>query len=167
MISLIQDACVERKKWITDEEMMDITVIAESTPGPVAINCATYVGYKKSGIKGAIAATIGVVLPSFVIIYLISLFLDSFLEITWIASAFKGIKIAVGVLIFDAALKLIKKMPKKPFQIVVLITAFIIMMAVNLFAVKISSITLMLIAGVCGLLVYALSGIKKKGDCAR
>ncbi len=167
MISLIQDACVEREKWITDEEMMDITVIAESTPGPVAINCATFVGYKKSGIKGAIAATIGVVLPSFVIIYLISLFLDSFLEITWIASAFKGIKIAVGVLIVDAALKLIKKMPKKTFQLVVLITAFIIMMAVNLFAVKISSITLMLIAGACGLLVYALAKIKKKGDCAR
>ncbi|SCY25311.1 chromate transporter [Butyrivibrio sp. INlla14] len=167
MISLIQDACVERKKWITDEEMMDITVIAESTPGPVAINCATYVGYKKSGLKGAIAATIGVVLPSFVIIYLISLFLDSFLEITWIASAFKGIKIAVGVLILDAALKLIRKMQKKPFQVVVLITAFIIMMVVNLFAVKISSITLMLIAGACGLLVYALAKIKKKGDCAR
>ena len=167
MISLIHEACVERKKWITDDEMMDITVIAESTPGPVAINCATFVGYKKSGIKGAIAATVGVVLPSFIIIYLISLFLDSFLEITWIASAFKGIKIAVGVLIVDAAFKLIKKMPKKPFQLVVLITAFIIMMAVNLFAVKISSITLMLIAGLCGLIVYGLSNIRKKGDCAR
>lgn len=163
MISLIHDACVERKKWITDDEMMDITIIAESTPGPVAINCATYVGFKKSGIKGAIAATIGVVLPSFIIIYLISLFLDSFLEIMWIASAFKGIKIAVGVLILDAAIKLIKKMPKKPFQIVVLVMAFCIMMAVNLISVKISSITLMLIAGLCGLIFYGFSEIKKEG----
>lgn len=167
MISLIHDTCVERKKWITDDEMMDITVIAESTPGPVAINCATYVGYKKAGIWGAVAATFGVILPSFVIIYLISLFLDSFLEIKWIASAFNGIKIAVGVLILDAALKLIKKMQKKPFQLVVLVAAFIVMMVVNLFAVKISSITLMLIAGLCGLLVFAVERIKNKEESAR
>ena len=124
MISLIQDICVEKKKWISHDEMMDITIIAESTPGPIAINCATYVGYKMRGIAGAIAATVGVILPSFIIIYLISLFLDSFLEIDWIASAFKGIKIAVGILILDAAFKMIAKMPKKPFQMTVLTTFF-------------------------------------------
>ncbi|SDB57438.1 MULTISPECIES: chromate transporter [unclassified Butyrivibrio] len=157
MISLIQDICVEKKKWISHDEMMDITVIAESTPGPIAINCATYVGYKKQGMIGAIAATIGVILPSFIIIYLISLYLDSFLEIAWIASAFKGIKIAVGILILDAALKMIRKMPKKPFQIFVLIAAFLIMMSVNLFSVKISSITLMLAAGICSLMAFCVS----------
>ena len=99
MISLIENNCVEKKKWITHDEMMNITVIAESTPGPIAINCATYVGYKKAGIIGAIISTLGMVLPSFAVIYLISMFLDNFLEITIIANAFKGIKIAVGFLI--------------------------------------------------------------------
>ncbi len=156
MISLIQDICVEKKKWISHDEMMDITIIAESTPGPIAINCATYVGYKKRGMVGAVASTIGMVLPSFIIIYLISLFLDSFLEIAWIASAFKGIKIAVGLLILDAALKMIGKMKKKPFQISVLIIIFLIMMAVNLFSIKISSIALMVAAGLCSFIAFCV-----------
>ena len=91
MISLIENICVENKKWITHDEMMTVAVIAESTPGPIAINCATYVGYKKGKLQGAIAATLGVVLPSFIIIYLISRFLNHFLEITQVANAFKGI----------------------------------------------------------------------------
>ena len=164
MISLIQDICVEKKKWITHDEMMDITVIAESTPGPIAINCATYVGYKKRRMAGAVAATVGVILPSFIIIYLISLFLDSFLEIAWIASAFKGIKIAVGILILDAALKMIRKMQKKPFQLFVLISVFLIMMAVNLFSIKISSISLMIAAGLCSLMIFFVrTKIKEEG----
>ena len=72
MISLIEDTCVEKKQWITHEEMMNVTVVAESTPGPIAINCATYVGYVRHGFWGSVTATVGVVLPSFVIIYLIS-----------------------------------------------------------------------------------------------
>ena len=113
MISLIEDSCVEKKQWITHDEMMNVTVIAESTPGPIAINCATFVGYKQKGLTGAVAATIGMVLPSFCIIFLVSMFLDNFLEIAWIAHAFMGIRIAVGILILDAALKMIKKMQKK------------------------------------------------------
>ncbi len=162
MISLIQDICVDKKKWITHEEMMDIAVIAESTPGPIAINCATYVGYKKRGIAGAIAATIGMILPSFVVIYLISMFLESFLEIKWIANAFKGIKIAVGILILDAALKMIKNMPRKPFQITVLAVAFALMIGVNIFSAKVSSIGLMLIAGLCGLILYRIKNLQNK-----
>ena len=104
MISLIERTCVEQKEWITHDEMMDITVIAESTPGPIAINCATFVGYKRKGFLGAVAATLGVILPSFCIIFLISMFLDRFLEIRWVANAFQGIKIAVGFLILDAAI---------------------------------------------------------------
>ena len=109
MIALIENACVEKKRWITHDEMMTITAIALSTPGPIAINCATYVGYKQKGFRGSVAATLGVILPSFCIIFAISLFLDRFLEITWIARAFQGIKIAVGILILDAALKMLKK----------------------------------------------------------
>ena len=92
MISLIENICVENKKWITHDEMMTVAVIAESTPGPIAINCATYVGYKKGKLQGAIAATLGVVLPSFIIIYLISRFLDHFLEITWVFGQVFGTK---------------------------------------------------------------------------
>ena len=113
MISLIENACVERKHWITHDDMMNITVIAESTPGPIAVNCATFVGYRQKGLPGALAATLGLILPSFVIIYAVSLFLDSFLEITWIASAFRGIRIAVGILIVDAVVNMIRKMKKK------------------------------------------------------
>ncbi len=109
MIALIENSCVEEKKWITHDEMMNITVIAESTPGPIAINCATFVGCRQKGLIGAIAATIGIILPSFLIIFAVSRFLDHFLEITWIANAFRGIRIAVGILILDAGLKMFKK----------------------------------------------------------
>ena len=111
MIPLIEDHCVTKKQWISHDEMMNITVISESTPGPIAINCATYIGYKQKGIRGAVAATVGMALPSFCIIFLISLFLDRFLEIRWIANAFRGIKLAVGILILDAAIRMIRKMP--------------------------------------------------------
>ena len=124
MISITENICVEKKKWITHDEMMDVTVIAESTPGPIAINCATFVGYKKKGIWGAIAATLGVVLPSFIIIYLIAVFLKDYLEITWVANAFKGIRIAVGILILDAGLKMFMKMKKKVIPCTILLPCF-------------------------------------------
>ncbi len=154
MISLIDHSCVEKKRWISHDEMMDITVIAESTPGPIAINCATYVGYKQKGLVGALAATVGIVLPSFCIIFLVSSFLDGFLEIVWVAHAFMGIKIAVGILILDAAVKMICKMPKKPFLLAIMGGAFCGMMLINIFAVRISSITLMLIAGIMSLSIF-------------
>ena len=156
MISLIENACVDKKEWITHDEMMDITVIAESTPGPIAINCATYVGLKKKGIPGAVAATVGVILPSFIIILLISMFFDRFLEITWVASAFRGIKVAVGILITDAALRMIRKMNVKPMPIIILTAAFISMMLIDIFALRISTIVLMLISAGISLAVYAV-----------
>lgn len=156
MISIIEDTCVERKNWITHEEMMNMTVIAESTPGPIAINCATYVGYKLAGLLGAFVATFGMVLPSFVVIFAISKFLDNFLEITLVAHAFQGIKIAVGILIFDAAITMIQKMKKKIFPRVIMISAFLVMMMVNIFSWNFSSINLMLIAGVLSLIIFAV-----------
>jgi len=94
MISMIEHACVDSKQWVSHDDMMKITVIAESTPGPIAINCATFVGYKQKGLVGAIAVTLGIELPSFIVIYLIAMLLDNFLEIAVIANAFKGIKLA-------------------------------------------------------------------------
>ena len=132
MIALIENTCVEKKQWITHDEMMNITVIAESTPGPIAINCATYVGYKQKGFAGALTATIGMILPSFCIIFAISKFLDHFLEITWIAHAFQGIKIAVGILILDAAVKMLQKMQKKPMPLTFMLCAFAAMFLINI-----------------------------------
>ena len=109
MIAMIDHACVEEKKWITHDELMDMTVVAESTPGPIAINCATFTGFKIAGFPGAVAATLGMIIPSFVIIYLISMFLENFLEITFVANAFRGIKIAVGLLILEAGINMAKK----------------------------------------------------------
>ncbi len=154
MISLIERSCVEKKHWITHDEMMNVTVIAESTPGPIAINCATFVGYRQRCLVGAIAATAGMVLPSFCIIFLISMFLDNFLEIAWIAHAFMGIKIAVGVLILDAAIKMIGKMQKKPMSLSIMVCAFLAMLLIDLFALRISSITLMLASAVISLTVF-------------
>ena len=161
MLSLIENICVENKKWITHDEMMTVAVIAESTPGPIAINCATYVGYKKGKLQGAIAATLGVVLPSFIIIYLISRFLNHFLEITRVANAFKGIKI-VGILIIDAALKMLKKMKKAPLQISMVCFAVISMVVINLFSLNISSMVLMLAAAVIGLMVFMIKNAEKE-----
>ena len=157
MISLIENICVENKKWITQDEMMMVTVIAESTPGPIAINCATYVGYKKGKLLGAVAATLGMVLPSFVIIYLISKFLNHFLEIIWVANAFKGIKIAVGILIVDAAIKMLKKMKKKPMHIIMVCFAILAMFLINIFALNISSMVLMLVSAVIGIVVFSIN----------
>lgn len=158
MISLIENTCVEKKRWITHDDMMNVTVIAESTPGPIAINCATFVGYRQGGFAGALTATFGMVLPSFLIIYLISMFLDNFLEITLIANAFRGIKAAVGILILDAALKMLKKMPKNILSVTIMLGASIIMLLVNYFALHFSSILLMLTAAFISLIVFVVQG---------
>ena len=167
MIAMIENTCVERKKWISHDEMMNVTVIAESTPGPIAINCATFTGYKKAGFPGAVAATLGIIVPSFVIIYLISMFLDHFLEVVIIANAFKGIKIAVGILILDAAITMIKKMPKKKLPRTIMVCSCIVMLCINLFAWNFSSISLMLIAAVVSLTIFALRGVRSEEGGAK
>ena len=167
MISLIENSCVEKKGWITHDEMMNVTVIAESTPGPIAINCATFVGYRQKGLIGAVVATVGMVLPSFCIIFLISLLLDNFLGIAWIANAFKGIKIAVGILILDAAIKMIKKMQKKPIPLTIMTCAFLAMLVIDIFALHVSSITLMLIAAVISLTLFLIKRNTGKAGAAK
>ena len=145
MISVIENICVEKKHWITHEDLVNVTVIAESTPGPVAINCATFVGYKQKGLLGSIAATLGVVLPSFIIIWAISMFL---------ASAFRGVRVAVGLLILDVGIRMAKKMPKEPIRIILLIAALVLMVLINLLNWKISTIVLLLCAAAVSLIVF-------------
>ena len=167
MLSVITDTCVEKRNWMTQEEMLDLTVVAESTPGPIAINCATYVGYKMAGMAGAALATLGIVLPSFVILYIISVCLDQFLEYRLVAAACKGIKAAVGLLILDAGFAMLKKMKKKPLPCLIAGSAFLIMLLSNLLSLGISSVVLMLAAGFISLSVFAAKGTSVKKGGAR
>ena len=164
MISVIEHHCVEKKQWITHDELMDMTVVAESTPGPIAINCATFTGYQKAGFWGAVATTVGVVLPSFVVICLISNFLDHFLEWTVVANAFQGIKIGVGILILNAAITMIRKMSRKNLARGIMACSAGAMLCINLFALNFSTISLMLIAACISLSVFC---VQKKGGRQR
>ena len=113
MISLIHAEIVNNTKWLDDEEMINMIVIAESTPGVLAVNTATFVGYKIAGVLGSAAATIGITLPSLLIISIISLFFDEFKNLKYVEYAFNGIRAGVVLLILNAVLKLNKKNKKK------------------------------------------------------
>ena len=164
MISIIENECVSEKKWLTHDEMMDITVVAESTPGPLAINTATFVGYKVGGVLGSVAATFGVVLPSLIVISIIALFLENFLAIKWVASAFKGIKAAVAFLIFGAGWKMFNKMKKTKLSVLLFSLALILMMCKNFDLFPVSSILLIALSAVVGLVVYGIGVMRKGGD---
>lgn len=162
MISIIQNEFVEKKKWISQDELLDILAVAESTPGPIAINSATYIGYKQAGILGSIFSTLGVALPSFIIIYIISLFLNNLLDIEIVANAFKGIKVGVSFLIFTAALKMVKNLEKTPYQITLFILSVIAIFIINFFALNISAIWIILSGAILGIIYYGFI-IKKEG----
>lgn len=155
MISILDNEFVERKKWLDTDEFMNLVTIAESTPGPIAINCSTYIGYKKSGFIGAVVSTLGMCIPSFTIIYLISIFFDRFLAISWIAAAFKGIQVCVVFLIFSAGLKMLKKIKKNIFNITITVLVFTTFVIFSLLAVGFSSIFYILIFGMVGLFVHS------------
>lgn len=160
MISLLDHECVEKKRWISAEEFADITVIAESTPGPIAINCSTYTGYTTAGFVGALVATLGMILPSFCIILLVSVFLENLLAFSVIANAFRGIRLAVAILIFRAGSKmtrqLMKKTPNKTHSIFFVAVFFAITFFMNVTGVHLSTIWLILTAGFIGFCLYGL-----------
>ena len=162
MIALLENEFVEKKKWLEKDEFLDVVAIAESTPGPIAINAATYIGYKNSGMIGSMIATLGICIPSFVIIYAISLFFDAFLSFTLVAYAFKGIQICVIYLILTAGLKMLKQMKKTTFNMIIISITLICMIVFSLFAVKFSTIFYILISGACGIAVYLLGKIRKE-----
>ena len=162
MISILQDEFVERKKWIENDEFMNLVTIAESTPGPIAINSATYIGYKVYGLLGAVIATIGMIIPSLTIIYIISLFFNEFLSIEVISNAFKGIQVCVIFLILSAGIKMFKKMKKSLYNIIIMSITMICMVLFSLFGVSFSSIFYILISGILGVTIYLIANIKKK-----
>jgi len=162
MISLLDHTCVEQKKWLTSEEFSDLTVIAESTPGPIAINCSTYTGYKKAGFSGAIAATLGMIFPSFLILLTISFFFENILSYPLIANAFRGIRVAVSLLIFRAGAKMVKKMLKnsstKTSSLLLVLLFFTLSFCLTFWNIPISTIWLILVAGVAGFFLYGHKG---------
>ncbi len=109
MLPILQREVVENKKWVTSEELMDYYAIGQCTPGIIAINTATFIGYKRKGVIGGIVATAGCVAPSLVIIMIIAAFINSFTHITWVQHALAGIRVCVCILVLNAVLKLAKK----------------------------------------------------------
>lgn len=166
IISLLEGEFVAKQNWIGHDEFTDVVAIAESTPGPIAINVATYIGYKCRGFLGATVATVGMCLPSFVIMYLVSLFYGRFMEIALVAAAFRGVQICVVYLIASAGLKVLKKMKKTPQNIAVFSLTFVGMILCTLFGVRISSVWFILAAGVFGLSLFLIKQKRAKKEGA-
>ncbi len=165
MISLIGHEIGERRRWISPDELTEVFAIAESTPGPIAVNCATYVGYRREGVAGGVWATLGVVMPSFIIIYAISLFFERFMALSVVANAFRGIQVAVAFLILRAGLRLAVKLPRRGFELGVCVAAALLVLAINALGWRFSTIWLILCGGVAGLLFRR--GAKGEGGASQ
>ena len=150
MIPVIEREIIENKKWIDEKMMLDIIAIAESTPGVLAVNCATFTGYKVAGFLGSIMATLGVILPSFFIVLLISLIFPTVIKNEYVSYIFDGIKAGIVVLIFGAGFKLSKAIEKNIFNIIL----FIVALCMALFT-KVNVIYILLACAVVGI-VYTL-----------
>ena len=162
MIALLENEFVSKLKWINEEEFTDMVAISESTPGPIAINSATSIGYKIGSILGSFICTVAICIPSFVIIYIISLFFNAFMEIQWIAAAFKGIQVCVVYLILSAGIKMLIKMKKTAFNIIIIAVTSVCMILFSIFAVDFSSVLYILISGIIGLLFYTIKRMQDK-----
>lgn len=162
MIALLEEEFIQRRRWLDKDEFLDMTAIAESTPGPVAINSATYLGYKLAGVPGAAVATVAVCLPSFLIIYAISLFFEQFTQLTVIANAFKGIQVCVIYLIFSAGVRMLQALDRSLFSSGVLLSVFLAMTSLSLAGISVSSILLILLSGAAGVTAWLL-GRRKEG----
>ena len=154
MISVISHEVVDKRGYISEEEFSDVVAIAESTPGPIAINSSTYIGYRYAGVLGSITASLAVCLPSFIIIYAISLFFARFMEIELVGKAFKGIQCGVAVLIVAAAVKLIKSVKKNAVSIILISLSALALLLIDIFSLGISTIYLILLGLVVGIAVY-------------
>ena len=139
-----------------------MAAIAESTPGPIAINAATYIGYKHSGLLGATLATLAICLPSFVIIFAISLFFDAFLSLTYVQYAFRGIRVCVIYLILSAGIKLLRKIKKTPLTVTLLCATVLCMLLFSILAITFSTILYILIGGTLALIVYLIGQTRKE-----
>ena len=162
MIALLEEEFIQRRRWLDKDEFLDMTAIAESTPGPVAINSATYLGYKLAKVPGAARATETACVPASLIIYAISLFFEQFTQLTVIANAFKGIQVCVIYLIFSAGVRMLKALDKSPFATGVFAAVMLVMVGLSLAGVSVSSILLILLSGAAGVAAW-LIGRRKEG----
>ncbi len=162
MIAVIERDVVEKKKWLNHEEYIDIIAIAESSPGPIAINIATFVGYKVERVLGSIFATLGVVLPSFLVIFAISFFFEQFLALEYVGYAFKGIQACIGFIILSAGIKMLKKLKKDTFSYVLFGVSLLTFILLKLFSVNFSTILFILIGGALGVTLYLIRFFRNK-----
>ncbi len=160
MLALLEHEFVEKKQWLEKDEFLNMAAIAESTPGPIAINSATYIGYKIGKFWGSLLATIGVFIPSFIIIFVISIFLDQFLSLEYVNYAFKGIQIGVIFLIMYAGFNMFKKMDKTALNIIICVITIVCMTVFAIINFSFSSIFYIIIFGVLGIFIYLLTKIK-------
>ena len=158
MIPLIEDEVCTRRRWLTEDELTEVVAIAESTPGPIAVNSATYVGYRQAGAWGSLAATLGVVLPSFAILYAISRFIERFMALTAVASAFKGIQMAVAFLILRAGVRLIRRMKRGLLPWIACAAAALAVAGINLLGWRLSTIWLILAGAALGIVSHGMTG---------
>ncbi len=158
MLPILQREVVEKKKWATEEEIMDYFAIGQCTPGVIAVNTATFIGQKKKGIAGGIVATLGVVFPSLIIISLLAGVIEAFSHLVWVQNAFGGVRICVCVLILNAVVKLYQKA-------VVDIRTFLLFLVIAIggFLDFISPVFFVVGAGVIGILLKALDAKNGKG----
>ena len=162
MISLLESELIAKRKWLENDEFINVVAIAESTPGPVAINAATYVGYKLAGVWGSLSATVAVALPSFSIIFLISLFFDAFLSLKYVAYAFDGIQVCVIFLILSAGVKMLIKLEKTVWNIAVTAVVIAVMIALSVLSIAFSSVWYILITAGLALLLYLFSYLRAR-----
>ena len=156
MLPMLQKEIVEKKKWATEEEVADYFAIGQCTPGIIAVNTATFIGHKQRGVAGGIAATLGVVFPSVVIITILAAFLSNFADIPAVQHAFAGIRVCVCALVINAAIKIFKK-GVKDWKVGALYAAIV---ALSLFT-KLSPIIYVVAAAVCGILIKRFEEVKK------
>ncbi len=163
MISLLENELITKRGWVENDEFLNMVAIAESTPGPVAINAATYVGYKLAGFWGALAATVAVCIPSFVIIFLISLFFDAFLSLKYVAYAFDGIQVCVIFLILNAGVKMLFKLERTVWNVLVLVAVIACMVTLSVLSITFSSVWYILITAGLALVLYLFTYFRAKG----
>lgn len=157
MIPIIQREVVDKRKWVTDNDILDILAISESTPGPISVNAATFIGFRVAGFFGSLFATLGLVLPSFIIIFIISFFYKTFMSWTIVQAIFKGLSVGVILLLFNAFFKLKKAVKTNWLGIILFFIGLATMLVLNLFQIKVPMVSLMIIA--FGLLVGLIASI--------
>ena len=162
MISNVKEEVVDKRKWISDEELIDLIAVGESTPGPIAINMATYIGYKRNKFWGSVFATLGVVLPSFLIILGITYLFNQFISNQWVAYAFLGVKVAVSILILRAGIKLLRQIKLKSWQYVLFLLGLAAATCISLFSLNFSTVFLVIIGAFLGLFINALIKSRSK-----